>query len=284
MKTSQLLLTIAKKLQKNSHSSSNLEARLLLAHVANCSINTLFLQDELQINQAQKNKLNRLIVRRSNGEPMSYLLNKREFYGHEFIINKHVLDPRCDSEAMIELIKEDCANLSNQSLRIIELGVGSGCLIISVLKEFELWSGIGVDISPKALNLAKKNCQKFNLSSRLKLMNSDLFSKIKLSNKFDIIISNPPYIPTLQIDTLQKEVAFYEPRFALDGGNDGLEFYRKIAKNSLNYLQKKGSIFVEIGYNQQIDVIDIFKECGFYLHSKKTDLANIVRILHFKQD
>jgi release factor glutamine methyltransferase len=284
MKTSQLLFETAKKLQKNSYSSANLEARMLLAHVLDCSINTLFLQDDLQINQAKKNKLKRLIARRSNGEPMAYLLRKREFYGYEFVIDKNVLDPRCDSEAMIELIKEDYANFSTQPLGLIELGVGSGCLVISILNEFNLWSGIGVDISRKALNLAKKNCQKFNLSSRLKLLNSDLFSKINLAKKFDIIISNPPYIPTLDIDNLQKEVAFFEPRIALDGGVDGLEFYRKIAKNSLNYLQKKGSIFVEIAYDQEGEVIDIFKECKFYLHSKKTDLANIVRILHFKKN
>jgi release factor glutamine methyltransferase len=283
MKTSQLLFEIAKKLQKNSHSSSNLEARMLLAYVLDCSINSLFSQDDLQINQVQKNKLKKLITRRSNGEPMSYLLRKREFYGHEFIVNNNVLDPRCDSEAMIELIKEDYVDYSTQPLRLIELGIGSGCLIISILNEFKLWNAIGIDISGKALNLAKKNCQKFNLSSRLKLLNSDLFSKINSAKKFDIIISNPPYIPTLEIDNLQKEVAFFEPRIALDGGVDGLEFYRKIAKNSLNYLQKKGSIFVEIGYNQEGDIIDIFKECKFYLHSKKTDLANIVRILHFKE-
>jgi release factor glutamine methyltransferase len=282
MKTSHILLETAKKLKINPHSSSNLEARLLLAFVLNCSINNLFLQDDLQINQAQKNKLKKLITRRSNGEPMSYLLGKREFYGHDFIVDNNVLDPRCDSEAMIELIKDDFRNFSTQPFKIIELGVGSGCLVISILHEFSLWTATGVDISKKALKIAKKNTQKFNLSSRLKLINSDLFTKIKSTQKFDIIISNPPYIPTDDINNLQKEVAFFEPRIALDGGSDGLEFYRKIAINSLNYLQKKGSIFVEIGYNQESEVIDIFRSFNFYLQSKKTDLSRIVRILHFK--
>lgn len=283
MKLTKYLTETANKLKENPHSSANIEARLLISYILQIDINQLFLNDDLDLTIDQKNQLKKLIKRRVNGEPMAYILGRREFYGNDFIIDKNVLDPRCDSEAMIELIKEQYQNQSLQSLKLIELGIGSGCLIISILMEFKMWMGIGVDISKKAIIIAKKNCQKFDLTTRLKIINGDLFSKIKLNEKFDIIISNPPYIPSAEIKNLQNEVAIFEPKIALDGGLDGLDFYRNIANKSSQFLEKNGSIFLEIGYNQEESVIKIFNIHNFYLHSKKADLANIVRILHFKQ-
>ena len=283
MKLTKYLTETANKLKENPHSSANIEARLLISYILQIDINQLFLNDDLDLTIDQKNQLKKLIKRRVNGEPMAYILGRREFYGNDFIIDKNVLDPRCDSEAMIELIKEQYQNQSLQSLKLIELGIGSGCLIISILMEFKMWMGIGVDISKKAIIIAKKNCQKFDLTTRLKIINGDLFSKIKLNEKFDIIISNPPYIPSAEIKNLQNEVAIFEPKIALDGGLDGLDFYRNIANKSSQFLEKNGSIFLEIGYDQEESVIKIFNIHNFYLHSKKADLANIVRILHFKQ-
>lgn len=283
MKFTKYLTETANKLKENPHSSANIEARLLISYILQIDINQLFLKDDLDLTIDQKNQLKKLIKRRVNGEPMAYILGRREFYGNDFIIDKNVLDPRCDSEAIIELIKEQYQNQSLQSLKLIELGIGSGCLIISILMEFKMWMGIGVDISKKAIIIAKKNCQKFDLTTRLKIINGDLFSKIKLNEKFDIIISNPPYIPSAEIKNLQNEVAIFEPKIALDGGLDGLDFYRNIANKSSQFLEKNGSIFLEIGYNQEESVIKIFNIHNFYLHSKKADLANIVRILHFKQ-
>lgn len=283
MKLTKYLTETANKLKENPYSSTNIEARLLLSYVLQIDINKIFLNDDLDLTIDQKNQLKKLIKRRLNGEPMAYILGRREFYGNDFIIDKNVLDPRCDSEAMIELIKEQYQNRSSQSLKLIELGIGSGCLIISTLIEFKMWMGIGVDISKKAIIIAKKNCQKFDLTTRLKIINGDLFSKIKLNEKFDIIISNPPYIPSAEIKNLQNEVAIFEPKIALDGGLDGLDFYRNIANKSSQFLEKNGSIFLEIGYDQEQDVTKIFNINNFYLHSKKADLANIVRILHFKQ-
>ena len=283
MKLTKYLTETANKLKENPHSSANIEARLLISYILQIDINQLFLKDDLDLTIDQKNQLKKLIKRRVNGEPMAYILGRREFYGNDFIIDKNVLDPRCDSEAMIELIKEQYQNQSLQSLKLIELGIGSGCLIISILMEFKMWMGIGVDISKKAIIIAKKNCQKFDLTTRLKIINGDLFSKIKLNEKFDIIISNPPYIPSAEIKNLQNEVAIFEPKIALDGGLDGLDFYRNIANKSSQFLEKNGSIFLEIGYDQEESVIKIFNIHNFYLHSKKADLANIVRILHFKQ-
>jgi len=283
MKLTKYLTETANKLKENPYSSANIEARLLLSYVLQIDINKLFLNDDLDLTIDQKNQLKKLIKRRLNGEPMAYILGRREFYGNDFIVDKNVLDPRCDSEAMIELIKEQYQNQSLQSLKLIELGIGSGCLIISILMEFKMWMGIGVDISKKAITIAKQNCQKFDLTTRLKIINGDLFSKIKLNEKFDIIISNPPYIPSAEIKNLQNEVAIFEPKIALDGGLDGLDFYRNIANKSSQFLEKNGSIFLEIGYDQEEDVTKIFNIHNFYLHSKKADLANIVRILHFKQ-
>ena len=264
MKLTKYLTETANKLKENPHSSANIEARLLISYILQIDINQLFLKDDLDLTIDQKNQLKKLIKRRANGEPMAYILGRREFYGNDFIIDKNVLDPRCDSEAMIELIKEQYQNQSLQSLKLIELGIGSGCLIISILMEFKMWMGIGVDISKKAIIIAKKNCQKFDLTTRLKIINGDLFSKIKLNEKFDIIISNPPYIPSAEIKNLQNEVAIFEPKIALDGGLDGLDFYRNIANKSSQFLEKNGSIFLEIGYDQEESVIKIFNIHNFY--------------------
>lgn len=281
MSVSPFLIEIASKLAKNPHSSANLEARIILAFILKCSINELFLKTKIHLNLIQKVKLKHLLSRRIKGVPLAHLIKKREFFNENFYINKNVLDPRADSESLVELI---IANENdNLSKKVLEIGVGSGCLIITILKHKPNWLGVGVDICSKALKVAKINRKNFKLQQKLTLLKSNLFSKIK-PQLFDIIISNPPYIPSCEIIKLQNEVAIYEPRKALDGGKDGLDFYRNIAKDCSVFLKKTGSIYLEIGENQHSKVAKIFDHQGFILVSQKKDLAGIIRVLHFKKN
>lgn len=285
MNSQKYLITLVNKLRLNrsdiSLNQAFLEVRLLVSFVMKISINQLYFQEKLIISSRQKNKINKLIQMRIDHHPIAHLTSCREFYGEKFIVNSNVLDPRADSESLIELVMQNYSDLSVQ-YNFLELGVGSGCLIISLLKHYQNSIGLGVDISQLALKIAKKNAKKFNLNERIKFKISDLFSKVSPTKKFAIIISNPPYIPSKQIDQLQIEVAKYEPRIALDGGIDGLDFYRKIAMQAKNYLTKNGSIFLEIGFNQEQAVIKIFEQYNFKLIAKKNDLANITRALHFR--
>lgn len=281
MSVSPTLLEIASKLAKNPYSSPHLEARIILAFILKCQINDLFLKPRIALNLIQKAKLRHLLNQRVKGVPLAYLIKKREFFNESFYINKNVLDPRADSESLVELV---VANEDNNSIKkVLEIGVGSGCLIISILKRKSNWLGVGVDICSKALKVAKINRKIFGLNSKLKLLKSNLFNKIPAQH-FDIIISNPPYIPTKNIAKLQNEVAIFEPKKALDGGEDGMDFYRSIAKNCTMFLKKTGSIYLEIGENQSVKVIEIFEKENFVLTSKKKDLAGIIRVLHFKRN
>ena len=157
-------------------------------------------------------------------------------------------------------------------------------MIISLLRHFENWLGLAVDISDKALVIAQKNADNNQVLTRINFIQSDLFKNLSNNQIFDIIISNPPYIPTNDIENLQDEVRLYEPRIALDGGLDGLDFYRKIAEQSQKFLKNNGDIFLEIGYNQYQDVKKIFENNNFKFIDSKKDLSGIIRVLQFKKN
>lgn len=286
----ELLQNIAVRLKKNPHCNSYLEARLILAHALDVDVNKIPIIDKIIIDNQKIALVNNLVDLRVMGKPLAHLLKKREFYGEVFVVDESVLDPRPDSETLIELVCETFGNNLNQQKKILELGVGSGCLIITLLNIFKNFQGIGVDISNDALKIAKENLIKFNLANRLELLNSNMFQELPNSLKFDIIISNPPYIPTQDIAKLQNEVAKFEPRIALDGGKDGLDFYRIIAQNSSKFLNSEsssslnflGRIIVEIGYGQAQEVIEIFEKNNFKFINHKKDLSGIIRVLDFE--
>jgi len=282
----ELLQSSANKLKKNPASNNFLEARLIIAHVLEIDANKIAIIDNLLVNDQQVRLINNMVELRALGKPLAHLLNKREFYGEVFIVDENVLDPRCDSETLIELVQEVFADDLRQEKLVLELGVGSGCLIITVLNIFKNFQGIGVDISDDALKIAKQNQIKFNLNERLQLLKSDMFNSIDNSKKFDLIIANPPYIPSQDIAKLQNEVAKFEPKLALDGGKDGLDFYRIIAQNSLLFLNSKlnsnARVIVEIGYGQDQEVIKIFEKNNFKFINYKKDLSGIIRVLDFK--
>lgn len=260
--------------------SYELDSLVLICCALSFSKEKVIFNPEIILDEKQLEDFFALIARRKNGEPVSHLIGKREFYGVDFLVNKNVLDPRPDSESLIELVLEFAKK--DDELQLLDLGVGSGCLVISLLLLFKNSTAIGVDISNLALEVAAKNALKNQVAPRLNLQKSDLFSALNAGQKFDIIISNPPYIPTHQIADLQIEVRDFEPILALDGGVDGMDFYRKIAKEAAQFLKNNGLVFLEIGINQKAEIVEIFQENNFDLIAAKDDLSGIARALCFK--
>ena len=270
-------------LQKNSVASAILDARILIQHVTSLSREDIvFKALQIDLLENQQKKYFDLINQRAKKIPLTHLTNNREFFANNFYVDENVLDPRPDSEALVELVIEKFNKFS--TLNICEIGCGSGCLIISLLKHFENWLGLAVDISNKALLIAEKNAKINQVLSRINFKQSDLFKNLHHDQIFDIIISNPPYIPTNEIENLQDEVRLYEPRIALDGGLDGLDFYRKIAEKSQKFLKNNGDIFLEIGYNQYQDIKNIFENNNFKFIDFKKDLSGIIRVLQFQKN
>lgn len=284
MRLSDILADASFRLRSSGIQSNSLDARLLLSFVLGYSQEKLLANPDLLINKKRQDDFQKLVKRRAEREPISQLIGKREFFGQDFTVNSSVLDPRPDSEVLVESVLEYFPD-TRSNLKLLELGVGSGCLILSILGKFPNFSGVAVDIKQEALEVAKTNSKLLKLSERIKFIRSDWFAKLKKDIVgFDLIISNPPYIPTAQISDLQPEIVKYEPRIALDGGLDGLECYRKISKEVSFFLKDSGYLFIEIGFNQEHSITKIFEfESGLKLISSKKDLSGITRCLIFKK-
>ena len=278
MKISDALLQARRALDLNGVSNSKLDVLILLAHAIFFTKEQIIFNPDFELNSTQQKDFFKLIERRAAREPTSQIIGKREFFGEDFFVTKDVLDPRPDSESLIELILKNFSD-KNQKLKILELGVGSGCLIITLLKAYKAAFGVGVDISKAALEICKKNADRHQVQERLELLESDLFAKVK--TKYDLIISNPPYIPSEEIKILEPEVRIHEPLSALDGGVDGLDFYRRISEKAHDFLNKNGRIILEIGYGQAEKIIEIFNKKGFSLSESKLDLGGVTRVLEF---
>ncbi len=278
MENSKALAKAREILAAKGVSNPGLDSTILLAHALLVSKDWVIFNPDFKLNEAQQENFFELINRRANRELVSHLIGKREFFGEEFLVTKDVLDPRPDSETLIEEVLKK----SHDGCKILDLGVGSGCLIITLLKSFKNSVGTAVDISESAIEIARKNSENHQVSSRLKIFKSDLFSNLNRAEKFDLIISNPPYIPAADIEILEPEVRIHEPRSALDGGVDGLDFYRRIAAEAKNFLSESGRIFLEIGYGQEKSVSEIFVKNGFSHINSALDLSGVVRVLEFK--
>lgn len=229
----------------------------------------------LQAAAGSEEELQSFIEARLEGKPICKIIGSKGFYKHDFLVNENVLSPRPDTEILVEKALE----LLSGDNTILELGVGSGCIITSILAELPTLKGVGVDISPKALEVAEKNAKLLGVNDRLTLLNKSWFDESFLCDKFDVIISNPPYIPTEDIHTLDSAVKDYDPVLALDGGIDGLRDYRQIAKISPLLLKDSGHILLEVGINQAQDVSEIFTSQGFKLVDIIKDLNQIDRCI-----
>jgi len=255
--------------------SSQLDSEILMAKTINKDRKYILLNSNNVLKKSHLNKFNRLIQLRAQGNPVAYLTNKKFFWNSEFLVSNGTLIPRPDTE----LIVENVLKLTTQKnkVNILDIGVGSGCIILSILKERVNFYGTGIDISKKCINITRLNAINLKLSSKLKLYKSDV-DKFNLG-KYDLIVSNPPYIKTSKIKYLEKDVAEFEPKLALDGGLDGLSVIRKVIKKSSELIKKNGKLILEIGFDQKNNVIKILKKEGFYINSTKKDLAKNDRCL-----
>ena len=255
---------------------SALDARLLLQAASGFSSEEIIAMPEKNLSGTSLERFSNYIRRRLAHEPVSRILGVREFFGRSFQVSPAVLDPRPDTEALIELILERHSNLP---LRILDIGTGSGAILISLLAERPAFEGVAVDVSADALHVAKVNGLANGVSGRLHLHLGSWFSG--LHGSFDLIVSNPPYIPHGDIAGLEVDVKAYDPHLALDGGADGLFAYRAIAADAGRFLSDKGEIAVEIGAGQQADVVTIFKTYDLTLVAWRKDLGGHVRALIF---
>ena len=247
-----------------------LDSEILMAKTINKDRNYILLNSNDFIHKNDLNNFYSLIHQRSLGKPVAYLTKKKSFWNSEFFITKDILIPRPDTE----LIVENILRLTKQKnkLNILDIGVGSGCIIVSILKERENFRGTGIDLSKKCLIISKKNAIAQKVSTRLKLYKSDV-DKFNLG-KYDLIVSNPPYIKTCKLKYLERDVAQFEPRLALDGGLDGLSEIRKVIKKSSELIKKNGKLILEIGFDQKNKVINLLNKRGFYIDSNHKDIAN----------
>ena len=275
------------KLRNIGVETANLDCRLLLSKSLRRR-ESLYNHQNIFISQSEIAKFQSLIQERLNGKPVSRIINRRNFWKKEFELNDETLDPRSDSETLIETIIEQYKD-KLQSLKILDLGSGSGCLGLSLLDEYPQSEASFFDISPKSLEMVKKNASNLGLSERSKYINlnwkvngwEEKLITIEKNIKYDVIISNPPYIPTDIIKTLKKEVQKHDPFVALNGGKDGLDAYKSILPKLLNIIKSRGKIFLEIGKGQENCVIKIAAEHGLSLKKYKKDLSGVTRVLIF---
>ena len=250
-----------RELKKNKIEASNLESQILLSLMLGVSKEYLIINSNLKLDDKKISKYRKLIKRRSEGESISNITGKREFYGRQFSVSGNVLDPRPETELIINIIKEIYAK--DASCSVVDLGTGSACLISTLLLEFPNFKGIGTDISEDAINIAQKNAREYLINDRVSFIVSDWLDAIDF-NKFDILISNPPYIPREELESLPLEVLHNDPLVALDGGMDGLEHYKKIASNIKNKNNDKEKFLImEIYENTVDDLFHFLVSLGF---------------------
>jgi len=277
MRLYELHKSLKRELRTYCPSSSEIESRSILKDVLNISDKDLLIKYDLEVNERILEKISDVLLRRKNGEPLSRIQGKKEFFESDFKINSSVLDPRPETEILVET----AISLINkiQAKSILDLGTGSGCILISLIKLFPKLFGVGLDLSEEAIKNAKENVSINRLEDNINFVTCNWGNSIEA--KFDILISNPPYIKTNEIKNLPESVKKYDPLLSLDGGYDGLQPYINIARNAQHLISKNGKILVEIGFDQANKIDKIFYKEGFNLEKKIKDYNDLDRILVF---
>ena len=261
-------------LKSHNISSHELDAQIILSDILGVTKEFLVTNDKINISKKITQQYSKAIKRRINREPVAYIIGKKEFWSKYFIVSKSTLVPRPETELLIyKLVKF----FKNKKINILDIGTGSGCILLSILKELNFSRGTGIDISRKAIEIAKINCKKLNLLNRSKFKVFDInrFNE----GKYDLIVSNPPYILSKEIRNLSKDIINYEPRIALDGGKDGLDLIKKVIYKSNYLLKKNGMLAIEIGNNQYRRVSYVLRRQGFKEISKECDYDRNVRCI-----
>ena len=264
----------SKVLKKHNIISHTLDAEIILSDIIGVSREFLLTNNNLNISKKIIKKYNFAINRRINREPVAYIIGKKEFWSQNFIVNYSTLVPRPETELLIYKL---ISFFKNKKINILDIGTGSGCILLSILKELNLSRGIGIDISKKAIQTAKLNSKNLNLSSRCKFEVFDL-KKFNIG-KYDLIVSNPPYIPSKDIKNLSKDIINYEPLIALNGGYDGLDLIKKVIYKANVLLKTNGVLAIEIGHHQYSKVSSILRRCKFAEFSKEYDYKRNVRCI-----
>lgn len=277
MKILELFRDSTKKLEKVGITTPKLDAKILLSDLLKIDSKELVLYFNKHIDNDFIDEFNKLLNRRINREPIANIINQKLFWDYSFFVSQDVLTPRNDSETLIEAILSNYKN-KDEELKILDLGTGSGCLILTLLKIYKNSTGLGIDINEKSLQIAETNAKRLKVD-RVKFIQNNWNENIE--DKFDIIISNPPYIPTEEIKILEPEVNKYNPILALDGGEDGLKCYRYLASSLKKNIKNTTKIFLEIGKDQENKIKKIFSNHSYQLLNMYKDLSGINRVLCF---
>ena len=257
-------------LRNKSILSAKLDSEILMAKALGKKREYIILNNNKIIKEQNLKYFKKLVHERATRKPIAYLLKKKSFWNSEFYVNKNTLIPRPDTEIILEQVLKFTKN--KNYLNILDIGVGSGCILLSILKERKNFYGTGIDISRNSLDICKMNAKKLLLDRRVKFFKSDV-DKFAIG-KYDLIVSNPPYISRCDLKYLENDVIKFEPKLALDGGLDGLSVIRKVIKKSSELLKKNGKFILEIGFDQKNKVIKLLNNKGFYINSTVKDLAN----------
>jgi release factor glutamine methyltransferase len=256
-------------LKNKSILSAQLDTEILMAKALGKNREYIILNHDKVLNNKDLEYFKKLVHERATRKPIAYLLNKKFFWKCEFYVDKNTLIPRPDTEIIIEQILKVTKN--KDYLRILDIGVGSGCILLSILKERKNFYGTGLDISKNSINISKINAKRLFVDKRVKFYKSDV-DKFT-DRKYDLVVSNPPYIKKSDLKYLESDVLKFEPKLALDGGLDGLTVIRKVIKKSSELLKKNGKFILEIGFDQKSKVIKLLNNKGFYINGTIKDLA-----------
>jgi len=281
MKLGELFEQAVKRLSKAEVETPKLDAEILFMDALSLTKSDFALQKDRDLSDEDVAKLEKFINMRAERMPVSRIIGKRGFWKYTFALNENTLDPRADSETLIEAVVKDYDEAAK--VRILDMGTGSGCLLLSLLGDLVNAKGVGIDTSVGAISMAKENAKANGFGNRADFVPVDWRDGEVLGNlgKFDVVVANPPYIPLADIKDLQPEVKDYDPMLALDGGEDGLFAYRQIAMVLPLVLDAGGAFYAEVGEGQKEDVREIFTKSGLVPAGEYKDLGGIVRVLKF---
>ena len=255
---SDLLSSGSKILKNNKVKTHQLDSEIILSSLLKKKKEKIIIDSEKKVSRIIVNNFNKLIIRRSTKEPLAYILKEKEFWSKSFFVNRNTLIPRPETELLCDIVIK---KIKNRKPYILDIGTGTGCILLSVLSEIKKAKGIGIDVSKAAIEVAKKNSNNLGLNKRTKFLTRSLDDIYNY--KFDVVVSNPPYIKTSDIKNLSDDVRKFEPKIALDGGKDGLDVIKKVIYKSRTILKKLGLLTLEIGYGQHYKVSQILKKQGF---------------------
>jgi len=262
-------------LEKNNIKSAKLDSEILLSNVIKKKREDIILNLDKELEKENFILFKDLITQRSLGKPVAYLIGKKDFWKHEFDVSEETLIPRPDTEILIDCVLDITKQKSK--LNLLDIGIGTGCIILSILKEKKDFYGTGIDISKKCIEVSKINASKLNVSRRVKFFKSNVDNFFY--GKYDLVISNPPYIKKLDLKYLDRDVIDFEPELALDGGLDGISEIRKVINRSSELIKKNGKLVLEIGFGQKYKVKKLLKDKGFYINKVLKDYADIDRCI-----